>query len=101
MDDSDLEWPACGWAPVFRTDGRRPTSGDLVGFTTFTLPNGVRSFRFSAPQLPRWGAIDGREVEHPGAFIIGGLARVINAGGYLAWLLIDEDPAGLPEYWQL
>ena len=100
-DDTEADWHESGWAPVYRTDGRRPTPADLVGFTTFTLPNGVRIYRFSEPVLPQWGARDLPAADLEGAIMLKGEARVIDGDGYLAWLVIDEDPAELPEFWAL
>jgi len=101
IDDMEARWHASGWAPVYRTNGRRPVAADLVGFTTFTLPNGVRIFRFSERVLPQWGARDLPTINLEGAAVLKGEARVIDGGGYLAWLVIDADPAELPEFWAL
>jgi hypothetical protein len=94
---TDASWPANGAVPVFSGD---LDDYDLVGFTTFTMSDGVRRFRMSR------SLTEAEAVRYPaGPFMMNGEAVVIErqgtAGPYLAWLVVDGDPRGLPDFWPI
>jgi hypothetical protein len=94
---SEVTWPANGAVPVFSGD---LDDYDLVGFTTFTMSDGVRRFRMSRRLT------EAEVVGYPaGTFMMNGEAVVIErqgiAGLYLAWLVVDGDPKDMPEFWPI
>jgi hypothetical protein len=93
---TEASWPENGTVPVFSGD---LDDHELVGFTTFTLANGVRRFMMSRPLTAAESA------ESPAGFMMNGQALVIEregkTGRYLAWLVVDGDPRELPEFWPI
>jgi hypothetical protein len=92
---TDASWPVNGAVPVFSGD---LDDYDLVGFTTFTMSDGVRRFRMSR------SLTEAEAVRYPaGTFMMNGEAVVIErqgqTGSYLAWLVVDGDPKDLPDFW--
>lgn len=94
MSFGELDYPECGWVPVYVTSGAPPTTADLAGFTTSTLPFGVRRLAFSRPGEPDSGTFF-LDVEN--------MAVVVPApdGLYLAWHVVAHDPAELQDFWAL
>ncbi len=94
LSHADLDYPACGWVPVYVTNGAPPTARDLVGFTTAILPFGCRQLAFSRPGEPGTGMFF-LDMEN--------MAKVIPSpdGLYLAWHVVDHHPSELEVFWAL